>query len=35
MVSTFKVPDDDLFQVIDEHAAGSTIVHAPSYFGIE
>jgi phenylpyruvate tautomerase PptA (4-oxalocrotonate tautomerase family) len=34
MTSTFNVPDDDRFQIIGEHAPG-TIVHAPSYLGID
>jgi len=33
LVETFDVPQEDLFQIISEHAAGSEIVHAPSYLG--
>ena len=34
LVETFNVPEDDLFQVITEHATGSGLVHAQSYLGI-
>lgn len=34
LVETFGVPEDDLFQIVTEHAAGTEIVHAPSYLGI-
>jgi 4-oxalocrotonate tautomerase len=34
LVETFNVPEDDLFQVITEHGAGTEIVHAQSYLGI-
>lgn len=30
---TFDVPGDDRFQVIGEHAPGTSIVHAPAYLG--
>ena len=35
LVETFDVPEDDLFQVITEHAPETEIVHAPSYLGID
>ena len=35
LVETFEVPEQDLFQIFSEHDAGSPIVHAPSYLGIE
>src|SRR3954453_17572265 len=35
MVRTFDVPEDDRFQVICEHVAGTGVVHAPRYLGIE
>jgi 4-oxalocrotonate tautomerase len=35
LVETFDVPEQDLFQIISEHAAESPIVHAPSYLGID
>src|SRR5262247_2007576 len=35
LVETFDVPQEDLFQIISEHAAGSEIVHASSYLGNE
>jgi 4-oxalocrotonate tautomerase len=34
LLEAFGVPEDDLFQIITEHAAGTEIVHAPSYLGI-
>jgi phenylpyruvate tautomerase PptA (4-oxalocrotonate tautomerase family) len=35
LVDTFNVPNDDLFQIISEHAPEIEIVHASSYLGIE
>jgi 4-oxalocrotonate tautomerase len=35
LVETFNVPEDDLLQVITEHAPGSDIVHTPRYLGID
>jgi 4-oxalocrotonate tautomerase len=35
LVETFEVPEQDLFQIFGEHDAGSPIVHAPSYLGVE
>ena len=35
LVETFDVPQDDLFQIVSEHAADSPIVHAPSYLGLQ
>jgi len=35
LVETFDVPEDDLFQIVSEHAADSPIVHAPSYQGLQ
>jgi 4-oxalocrotonate tautomerase len=34
LVEAFKVPQDDLFQIITEGAPQADIVHAPSYLGI-
>ncbi len=33
LIEAFEVPEQDLFQIISEHEAGSEIVHAPSYLG--
>ena len=35
LVETFGVPEDDLFQIVTEHAAGTGIVRPRSYLGIE
>jgi 4-oxalocrotonate tautomerase len=35
LVETFGVPEDDLFQIITEHAPGTEIVRPVSYLGIE
>jgi len=35
MTATFNVPDDDRFQVIAEHAPETTLVHPPSYLGVD
>jgi len=35
LMATFNVKEDDRFQVINEHAPGTAIVHAPSYLGIK
>jgi phenylpyruvate tautomerase PptA (4-oxalocrotonate tautomerase family) len=35
LVETFGVPEDDLFQVVTEHAPGTGIVRPKSYLGIE
>lgn len=35
LVETFNVPEDDLFQVITEHAPQTEIVRPSSYLGIE
>src|SRR5215813_14301648 len=35
LVETFDVPQEDLFQIMSEHAAGREIVHASSYLGNE
>jgi 4-oxalocrotonate tautomerase len=35
LVETFNVPQDDLFQIITEHAPQAEIVRSPSYLGID
>jgi phenylpyruvate tautomerase PptA (4-oxalocrotonate tautomerase family) len=35
LVETFKIPPDDLFQIITEHAPGVRLVRPKSYLGIE
>src|SRR5262245_60653069 len=35
LVETFAVPEQDLFQVINEHDASNPIVHAPGYLDLE
>ena len=34
LIETFDVPEDDLFQIITEHAPEAEIVRASSYLGI-
>ena len=34
LVETFNVPEDDLFQIVTEHAPEAEIVRSPSYLGI-
>jgi 4-oxalocrotonate tautomerase len=34
LVETFRVPEQDLFQIITQHDADNPIIHAPSYLGI-
>jgi len=35
LIEVFKIPPDDRFQVITEHAAGTELVRPKSYLGIE
>jgi 4-oxalocrotonate tautomerase len=35
LVETFKIPPDDLFQIITEHAPGLGLIRPKSYLGIE
>lgn len=35
LVETFGVPQDDLFQIVTEHVAGTGIVRPTSYLGID
>jgi len=34
LVSTFNVPEDDLFQVVSERAPGSGLIRPESYLGV-
>jgi 4-oxalocrotonate tautomerase len=34
LVETFRIPEQDLFQIITQHDADNPIIHAPSYLGI-
>jgi 4-oxalocrotonate tautomerase len=35
LVNTFNVPEDDRFQIVTEHAAGTELVAPASFLGIE
>jgi len=35
LIETFGVPEDDLFQIVTEHAAGTGLIRPASYLGIE